>query len=111
MFEKKKEKAMKNVKKNSKFSVVLGIVLCASVFWLGGCGYVERVGMFADQLIAGVWTLGSDPEAHAQLGETEAEGRRRHIRAARINQQELMEDIDRALLLDKPSKLTGKRIP
>jgi hypothetical protein len=46
-----------------------------------------------------------------QLGETTAEGRRRHKRVARINRQELLSDIDRALLLDKPSKLTDKRIP
>ena len=43
--------------------------------------------------------------------ETTAEGHRRHKRTARINQQELVEDIDKALLLDKPSKLTDKRIP
>jgi hypothetical protein len=32
-------------------------------------------------------------------------------RTARINRQELAEDIDKMLLLDKPSKLTDKRIP
>jgi hypothetical protein len=46
-----------------------------------------------------------------QLGETEAEGRRRHDRVMRINQSELMADIDMVLLLDEPSKLTDKRIP
>ena len=46
-----------------------------------------------------------------QLGETEAEGARRHKRISRINRQELNADIDRFLLLDKPSKLTDKRIP
>jgi len=47
----------------------------------------------------------------SQPGETAAEGRRRHDRVARINQQEMMSDIDKTLLLDKPSKLTDKRIP
>ena len=47
----------------------------------------------------------------SQIGETTAEGHRRHLRVARINQQELMSDIDKALLIDKPSKLTDKRIP
>jgi len=47
----------------------------------------------------------------SQPGETAAEGRRRHDRVARINHQEMMSDIDKALLLDKPSKLTDKRIP
>jgi hypothetical protein len=46
-----------------------------------------------------------------QLGETEAEGNRRHLRNLRINQQQLMEDIDRTMMFDKPSKLTDKRIP
>jgi PDZ domain-containing secreted protein len=47
----------------------------------------------------------------SQPGETAAEGHRRHQRVVRINQQELMADIDKALLTDKPSKLTDKRIP
>ncbi len=46
-----------------------------------------------------------------QPGETVAEGRRRHERVLRINRQEMMADIDRAFLLDEPSKLTDKRIP
>jgi hypothetical protein len=47
----------------------------------------------------------------SQPGETAAEGHRRHQRVTRINQQEMMADIDKALLLDEPSKLTDKRIP
>jgi hypothetical protein len=50
-------------------------------------------------------------KSYEQPGETAAEGRRRHLRNQRINQQELMADLDTALLLDKPSKLTDKRIP
>lgn len=46
-----------------------------------------------------------------QPGETTADGRRRHERVLRINQQEMMADIDGILLLDKPSKLTDMRIP
>ena len=46
-----------------------------------------------------------------QMGETVAEGHRRHRRNLRLNQQEMMEDIDMFLLLDKPSRLTDKRIP
>ena len=91
--------------------VILGVILCASVFWLGGCGYVVKAERFVVQTVADVWTLGSEPEAHAQLGETEAEGRRRHLRNERINQQEMMRDLDMVLLLDRPSKLTDKRIP
>ena len=47
----------------------------------------------------------------SQPGETAAEGHRRHQRIARINQQELMEDIDKTLMMDEPSRLTDKRIP
>jgi hypothetical protein len=36
---------------------------------------------------------------------------RRHRRVLRINRQGMLADIDRTLLLDKPSKLTGDRIP
>jgi hypothetical protein len=46
-----------------------------------------------------------------QPGETAAEGNRRHQRVSRINQQEMMTDIDAVLLLDEPSKLSDKRIP
>ena len=44
-------------------------------------------------------------------GETAAEVNRRHERTIRLNHQMLRDDIDRALLLDKPSTLTDKRIP
>ena len=47
----------------------------------------------------------------SQPGETAAEGSRRHDRIARINQQEMMADIDTVLMLDEPSRLTDKRIP
>ena len=46
-----------------------------------------------------------------QPGETAAEGHRRHQRIVRINQQEMMADIDMVLMLDQPSRLTDKRIP
>jgi hypothetical protein len=45
-----------------------------------------------------------------QPGETMAEGHRRHLRNVRANQQELMQDVDAALMTDEPSKLTDKRI-
>jgi len=49
-------------------------------------------------------------KCYDQPGETLAEGRRRHIRTNRIRSQQLMQDLDAALLLDRPSKLTDKRI-
>ena len=75
------------MKSVSVYLVILGIFLYTLVFLSYGCG------------------------SYAQLGETEAEGRRRHLRNARINRQQLMEDIDKVMLMDKPSKLTDKRIP
>ncbi len=50
-------------------------------------------------------------KSYDQLGETAAEGSRRHKRTLRINHQEMMAYLDAVFLLDKPSKLTDKRIP
>ena len=55
--------------------------------------------------------LPSGCKSYEQMGETAAEGRRRHIRNSRLNQQQLMADLDTFWLVDKPSKLTDKRIP
>lgn len=44
-------------------------------------------------------------------GETVAETNRRHDRVLRLNNQMLMSDIDTALMLDRPSRLTDKRLP
>lgn len=67
--------------------VILVILLCVLFFMPLGC------------------------KSYDQMGETTAEGRRRHMRALRINRQEMMADLDTLMLLDKPSKLTDKRIP
>jgi hypothetical protein len=66
--------------------MILVLVLCVLVFLSVGC-------------------------TTQQLGESAADGHRRHLRNMRISNQELMTDIDKVLLLDKPSKLTDKRIP
>lgn len=44
-------------------------------------------------------------------GETAKEVSRKHDRALRLNNQMMLSDIDRVLLLDRPSHLTDKRIP
>ena len=46
-----------------------------------------------------------------QPGETVAEGHRRHLRTVRINEQEMMSDIDAALMLDRPSRLDDLSVP
>jgi len=46
-----------------------------------------------------------------QPGKTPAEVNRDQTRALRINQQEMMADVDRTLGVDKPSKLTNRRLP
>lgn len=66
--------------------ISLAIILCAFVFAVSGC-------------------------SSEQMGETAAEGHRRHIRNLRIERQQMMEDLDAFLLLDKPSRLADKRIP
>ena len=71
----------------SMCKVILVIVLCALFFVPLGC------------------------KSYEQMGETTAEGSRRHERTLRINRQEMMADLDAIMLLDKPSTLTDKRIP
>ena len=44
-------------------------------------------------------------------GETAREVNRRHDRVLRLENQMMLSDIDRFLLLDRPSHLTDKRIP
>jgi len=46
-----------------------------------------------------------------QPGETRAEIDRRHKRALRLNNETMLSDLDRVLMLDRPSRLTDKRIP
>lgn len=75
------------MKSVSVCKVILVVVLCALFLVPFGC------------------------KSYDQLGETVAEGRRRHKRVLRINRQEMMYDLDAVMLLDKPSKLTDKRIP
>ena len=71
--------------KNFSVLTILGLALCCICLWVSGC-------------------------STTQPGETAAEGQRRHFRNGRINQEELMQDIDRAVLADQPSKLTQMRV-
>jgi hypothetical protein len=73
--------------KNAFVLTILGILLSVLLFCFAGCGY------------------------SAQPGETVAEGHRRHLRNLSINEQAMIEDIDAALLFDRPSRLSEKRIP
>ena len=73
---------MKNV---SVCKIIFGIVLCALICWLAGCGY------------------------EAQPGETAAEGHRRHLRNLSVNQQNMIYDIDKAILADEPSQATDRK--
>ena len=61
------------------------------------------VGLYLCALLAGCATK--------QPGETAAEVNRRHKRSMSLNTQMLMSDIDKFLLLDRPSILTDKRVP
>lgn len=47
----------------------------------------------------------------SQLGESSAEGSRRHKRILRLYQPEMVTDIDQVLFLDRPNRLTERRIP
>ena len=71
--------------KNFSVLTILGLALCCVCLWVSGC-------------------------STTQPGETAAEGHRRHLRNLRINQEELMQDIDRAVLTDQSSKLSQMRV-
>ena len=49
--------------------------------------------------------------SYAQMGETSAEGHRRHKRILRLNNQGMMEDLGTFMLFDRPSRLTDRRMP
>ena len=64
----------------------LAVVLCAVVLAFSGCSW-------------------------QQPGETVAESHRRHKRNVRLDNQTMLSDLDRVLMLDQPSKLTDLRLP
>jgi hypothetical protein len=68
-----------------KRKFILGLFLFVFTIWLTGCC--------------------------SQLGETKGEVKRKLTRSLQINKQEMLDDIDKALLIDPPSKLTDMRIP
>jgi hypothetical protein len=44
-------------------------------------------------------------------GQTAAEVHRDQMRSIKVNQNEMMSDIDRSLDLDRPSRLTERKVP
>ena len=72
--------------KNCTALMSLCIILCSLVLWLTGCWYT-------------------------QPGETAAEGHRRHLRNLRVENEQMMQDIDTVLHTDEPSSLNEKRLP
>ncbi len=65
---------------------LLVVLFCALIFILTGC-------------------------STDQMGETSLEGNIRHRRNLRLDNQQLLTDIDKFLLLDEPSRLSERRIP
>jgi len=97
--------------KNCFVTVLLGALLCSLVFSLAGCGFLGKADDVVEQKVVDVMRMGPDKEATAQMGETAAEGHRRHVRNHRLNRQAMMEDIDAFFLLDQPSRLNELAIP
>ncbi|MBW8000745.1 MAG: hypothetical protein FVQ80_01820 [Planctomycetes bacterium] len=81
----------------SKF-VLTALVVClfSLVLCLSGCNTVAHVTKLGD------WS---------QPGITEAEGHRKQVRNIRLNQQNMMRDLDEVFHTNKPSKLTEMRAP
>ena len=65
------------------------------------------ISLFVLALIVAATGCGS----YAQPGETAAERARRHRRVLRVNNSQMMADIDRVLNLDRPTRLTDRRLP
>lgn len=62
-------------------------------------------------VLAVLCLAGSGCGSYAQPGETALERKVRHRRLLRSNYHQMAEDIDKLLLLDKPSSLSDKRLP
>jgi hypothetical protein len=62
-------------------------------------------------VLCAVILVGSGCKSWGYPGETKAEAKRRHERVLRLNQQDMQADIDKVLMLDRPSNLTDKRLP
>ena len=86
---------MNGKKKQFKTIFLLAGLLLVGLFVLQGCKKSEP-------------TTPTEPNEVA--GETEAEARRRHLRTARINRQELAEDIDAAAIEQTTCPVMGNPI-
>jgi hypothetical protein len=73
--------------KNRIVVSLLGVALFMLATMSTGCGLLDHQGRTADEV------------------------NRDHLRVLRVNQQQLMEDADRALLFDKPSRLSERQLP
>lgn len=73
--------------KNRIVVSLLGVVLLTLATMSTGCGLFDQQGKTADEV------------------------NRDHIRMLRVNQEQLMYDIDRTMFLDKPSSLTQNKLP
>ena len=97
--------------KNWLVSILLGAGLILVMLGPVGCGYIGKADDIVEQTAADVARIGPDSEVTAQMGETAAEGHRRHIRNHRLNRQMMMEDIDTLFMTDQPSKLSEWTAP
>jgi len=97
--------------KNWFVLILLGAALILVMLGPVGCGYIGKADDITEQATADVMRMGPDREATAQLGETAAEGHRRHVRNHRLNRQMMMEDIDTLFHFDQPSRLSEWATP
>jgi hypothetical protein len=71
----------------------------------------EGLGLRGFVLVFVLFALAWSLYGCAPSGETVAEANRRHSRVLRLNNQAMLDDVDRFMLLDRPSHLTDKRVP
>jgi len=75
-------------------------------------GHLSKISTLVTSLLLLTLILvASGCSSYHQPGETAAERSRRHKRILRVNHSQMMQDIDRVLNLDRPSRLTDRRLP
>ncbi len=88
---------------------MIGIQLGDTMKSIGHLGKISN--LVTSLFLLAVLLVASGCGSYAQPGETAAERSRRHRRILRVNHSQMMDDIDKLLNLDRPSRLSDRRLP
>ena len=93
----------------TKFAHVIGLQLGDMMKRIGRLGKISN--LVTSLFLLAVILVASGCGAYTQPGETAAERGRRHRRILRVNHHQMVDDIDKLLNLDRPSRLSDRRLP